>query len=612
MAPSDATRALPTRPPPPRDVEPATRPVPQPPTHDHPPAAAPPRRRPRTPAEVARSAVTTALPTSPPSHDDLEPPTERNEALPPRTSVTRTPVRRRPAPTATVAPAATEDDAPAEALEREQQGSFGKALAATAAATVAPGSGHLLLRRMRTGAVILGTFLLVIAVLAILVLTSDTTELLKTALSSNVLITVTVGCLVAGLAWVGVIVRTYVLARPAGLGAVQQAVGVVAVIALCSVVATPLGFGANLANSQRALLNDLFAGGGGTAAAEAIAKPKLNVLLVGSDAGPDRKGARTDTMMVANIDTKTGRTVLFALPRNIMYAQFPPDSPMGEEFPDGFHSQSDPLSGDYLLNAVYAWGLTHPKLAPAGPTQDPGLNLLHETVAHMSGLQLDYFVEVNMAGFASIIDAVGGLTMDVGPERIPIGGITPSGRHVRPDGYIEPGVQQLSGEQALAFARSRTGTSDYARMGRQRCLLQTILKQKSPTDLLTNFQGVASATTNSVSTNIPQAVLPALAALAGDGGISLESVSFDPSLPDPSEKDGHFSTGDPNFRYMRLVVQDAINRPPAPPAPPTSSAAAPTTRANSDSDDEDDEGAESETTPEKEDSAAPTSLAESC
>jgi polyisoprenyl-teichoic acid--peptidoglycan teichoic acid transferase len=514
--------------------------------------------------------------------------------------VARTPTRRRRPEPAEVADEAAD---PTPESESQPRSSFGKALVAAAASTVAPGSGHLMLHRARTGAVILGTFILVIAVLAILVLTSDTAQLLKTALSSNVLVMATVGCIVAALGWVAVIVRAYLLARPPGLGAARQAIGVATVVALCLVVAAPLGFGANLANSQRALLADLFAGGGGTSAAEAIAKPKLNVLLVGSDAGPDRTGARTDTMMVANIDTKTGRTVLFALPRNIQYAQFPKDSPMAEDFPKGFHDPSDPLSGDYLLNAVYAWGLTHPNVAPAGPTKDPGLNLLHETVSYMLGLQLDYYVEVNMAGFASIIDALGGLTVDVGPERIPIGGITPSGRHVRPDGYIQPGVQQLSGEQALAFARSRTNSSDYDRMGRQRCLLQTILTQKSPTDMLTNFQSVAAATTNSVSTNIPQAVLPALAALAGNG-ISLESVSFDPSLPDPSTKDGHFSTGDPNYPYMREVVQDAINRPPAPPAPPTS-APTPTTRAD------DDEEATTKKVKE-DDSAAPTSLADSC
>jgi LCP family protein required for cell wall assembly len=263
---------------------------------------------------------------------------------------------------------------------------------------------------------------------------------------------------------------------------------------------------------------------------------------------------------------------------------------------------------------VYAWGLTHPKVAPPGPTADPGLNLLHQTVSYMLGVQLDYYVEVNMAGFASIIDALGGLTVDVGPERLPVGGITPSGRHVAPDYYIPPGVQQLSGEQALAFARSRTGSSDYARMGRQRCLLQNIVSQKSATDILTNFQGVASATTNSVSTNIPQAVLPALAKLAGN--VTLESVSFDPSLPDPSTKDGHFSTGDPNFTYMRRVVQDAINRPAAPATPAPNAAAAPTTRANADHEAStgkkdkakgEEKGEEREST-----SAAPTPVANSC
>ena len=226
----------------------------------------------------------------------------------------------------------------------------------------------------------------------------------------------------------------------------------------------------------------------------------------------------------------------------------------------------------------------------------------------MLGLQLDYYAEVNMAGFASIIDALGGITVDVGPERIAIGGITPSGRLVRPDGYIEPGVQELDGAQALAFARSRTNSSDYARMGRQRCLLQSILTQKSPTDVLANFRGVAAATSNSVSTNIPQAVLPALATLAGSDTLTLESLSFDPDLPDPEEANGRFNTGHPDFPYMRQVVQDAIHRdvaavpqvlptPTPTPSPSASSTATP------------DEGPTSVLPPA---SAVPTSVAASC
>jgi LCP family protein required for cell wall assembly len=530
-----------------------------------------------------------------------------------KTGASRVPPTRVPARSAT---GATESGATGRRSAQRRGSSarrprtLGRALLATAAATVAPGSGHLILRRQRTGALILGVFLLLLVALVALGLSARRAELLENLLSTRVLTIIAVGCVVAALAWIAVIVHTYLLARPRKLDVGRQMLGVVVVTALCLVVAAPLGFGANLANSQRNLLDSLFTGGGGTAAEEAIAKPRLNILLVGSDAGPDRTGARTDTMMVASIDTRTSRTTLFALPRNIGHAQFPPGSPMEEKFPDGFYDKSDPLSGNYLLNAVYAYALEHPTLAPLGPTADPGLNMLHQTIAYMLGLQLDYFVEVNMAGFASIIDALGGLTVDVGPERLPVGGITPSGKHVAPDYYIPAGVQQLSGEQALAFARSRTGSSDYARMGRQRCLLQYILQQKSPTDLLTNFQGVAKATTNSVSTNIPQQVLPQLVSLAGTGNLSLESVSFDPSLPDPDSDDGKFNTLWPDFEFMREVVQNSINKPPPPPATPTLAAApsaAPTTTKGKPS-----KSNTPETTSAPSASTRPQSLADSC
>jgi polyisoprenyl-teichoic acid--peptidoglycan teichoic acid transferase len=484
---------------------------------------------------------------------------------------------------------------------------FGRALLAAAAATIAPGSGHLMLGHRRSGAAILGVFLAGLAAVVALLLTVPRANLIQTVLSSRSLIIGAAVCMVAALAWIGVIIRTYLIGRPAALDPGRRAIGALTVCCLCLLVAAPLGYGANVANSQRNLLETLFRGGdGGTPAAEAIAKPRLNILLVGSDAGPDRTGARTDTMMVASIDTRSGRTTLFGLPRNIGYAQFPVGSPMYEEFPEGFHNRADPTSGDYLLNAVYAWGHQHPELAPRTPTADPGLNLLHQTVSQMLGLQLDYYAEVNMAGFASIIDALGGITVDVGPERIAIGGITPSGRLVRPDGYIEPGVQKLDGAQALAFARSRTNSSDYARMGRQRCLLQNILAQKSPTDVLANFRGVAAATSNSVSTNIPQAVLPALATLAGSDTLTLESLSFDPDLPDPEESNGRFNTGHPDFPYMRQVVQDAINRdvaavPPVLPTPTPSPSASSTATP--------DDGPTSVLPPAR---AVPTSVAASC
>jgi LCP family protein required for cell wall assembly len=490
-----------------------------------------------------------------------------------------------------------------------------RALLTTLAATVLPGSGHLILRRYRTGAAVLGAFLLGIATLLVVVVRADRSDLLGSLMSSRTMSLGIIGLVVAALAWMAVIVRTYVLARPTGLRAGQRALGIGVVTALCLSVAAPLGFGAELANSQRQLLDRLFPSlGGGTPASEAIGKPRLNVLLVGSDAGPDRRGARTDTMMVASVDTRTGRTILFGLPRNIQRAEFPNGSPMARRYPNGFHDPADPLSGDYLLNAVYAYAHANPDVAPPGPTSDPGLNLLHSAVETMLGLKLDYYVEVNMAGFAAIIDAVGGLTVDVGPQPLPVGGITPTGRHVKPDRYIPSGVQHLDGTDTLAVARSRTNTDDYTRMGRQRCLLQYVLQQKSPTDLLTNFQAVANATTNSVSTNIPQQVLPALVKVADNpGATALESVSFDPNLADPGERDGRFDTSRPDVAFMRQVVQEAIAGPrataPAPAttaAPPATAPRSPTGRNRGGDTDED------APTTRPEPTSGPVSLAQSC
>lgn len=453
--------------------------------------------------------------------------------------------------------------APVKRRGRRRPRTLGRALLTTAAATVAPGTGHLMLHRRRTGWLILGPFLLAVALLVGLVLTQRLSDLLAPLLSSGGLAVAGAACLVAALVWVAVIVRTWIIAQPRGLDGGRRAVGVLAVTALCLLVAGPLGFAANLANSSRTVLGDLFADDAGSAAALG---PRVNVLLVGSDAGPDRTGTRTDTMMVASIDTATGRTTLFSLPRNIAYAPFPPGSRMAEEFPDGFHDSAGP-SGNYYLNAVYAYAHEYPALAPDGPTDDVGLNLLHQTISYMLGLKLDYYVELNMAGFAAIVDSLGGLQVDVGPDRIPIGGISPAGRAVPPTGYIEPGVQQLDGEDALAFARSRTNSTDYVRMGRQRCLIQSILDQNQPAELLANFRSIAQATTDSVSTDIPQQALPDLLSIA-DGPLQLESVAFDPNLPDPDQDDGRFNTGDPDFELMREVVREAINRDPAA-TPPT-------------------------------------------
>ena len=169
-------------------------------------------------------------------------------------------------------------------------------------------------------------------------------------------------------------------------------------------------------------------------------------------------------------------------------------------------------------------------------------------------------------------------------------------------------MQQLNGAQALAFARSRTNSSDYARMGRQRCLMQYILSQKSPTDVLTNFRGGGRGDHQQRLHQHP-AGRAAGAGHAGRVGHAdrWRACRSIPTCPIPSEPNGRFNTGHPDFPYMRQVVQDAIDRdvaavPPALPTP-TADARAPRSTATPD------EGPTSVLPPA---SAVPTSVAASC
>jgi LCP family protein required for cell wall assembly len=452
---------------------------------------------------------------------------------------------------------------------------LGRALLAVAAAAVLPGSGHLLLQRRRSGMLILAIFVVLVVGVAAVVITLGRTRLMIFALDTRALTGVTAACVAAALLWIAVVVRTYLIGCPPSTGTSRRVVGVTVVALLGLVVAVPFGAAAELAQSQRTLVSSLFPSDAAGAARPLPAQ--LNVLLFGSDAGSDRTGTRSDSMMVASVDTTTSRAVVFGLPRNIEHAPFPPGSVMAAKFPRGFFDPRNPLSGDYLLNAEYTYGNMHPELAPAEPSADRGLNLLMSSVGQMLGIPVNYYVKVDMAGFAAIIDAIGGVTINVGPVPLPIGGVLPDGTHVKPDGYVPAGVHHLDGNQALWYVRSRRNSDDYSRMSRQRCLIHTVLAEKSVTDLLTHFQAVAAATTESVSTDVPQSFLPVLATLAGDTqNQQIDSIAFDPSLRDPDRPDGRFDPADPDFGYMRQVVSAAIaDQPAGDTAQPTTTTAAP-------------------------------------
>jgi polyisoprenyl-teichoic acid--peptidoglycan teichoic acid transferase len=254
-------------------------------------------------------------------------------------------------------------------------------------------------------------------------------------------------------------------------------------------------------------------------------------------------------VIVAHVETATGRTTLFSLPRNLQDLPFPADSPLAALYPDGFDAGSESES---LLNAVYRNGpAAHPDAL--GPTTDPGADWLKLGVGEALGLPIDYYVLVNLEGFSRLVDALGGITVNVN-YYVPVNG-EPS-RGILPDDYIAPGPNQvMDGTRALDFARGRFGLSDYLRMDRQRCVISAIVEAADPVTLLTQYRELAATTQDIVSTDVPAGVLGDMVELGlRVKDAEIRSVVFNDTVIDPAY---------PDYDRIRALVQEAL----APPAP---------------------------------------------
>jgi LCP family protein required for cell wall assembly len=429
---------------------------------------------------------------------------------------------------------------PAAARHGRDRG-LGRAVGLAALNALIPGTAFLAAGRRVLGTVTLLVFVLLVGA-AIWLATGGRRTVVLTAVDADQLLWVVGAIALVALLWVIVIVAGYLLLVPRGMPRGRRAVVVPAVIA------------STVAIAQRDFIAGVFDADGESATVEDTPDPfgdqeRVNVLLLGGDGGEGRDGVRTDTVIVASIATDTGETTLFSLPRNLEDLPFPADSPLAAIYPEGFESGNESES---LLNAVYRNGpADHPDVL--GPTDDPGADFLKLGVGEALGLDIDYFVLVNLDGFSRLVDALGGITVNVN-YWVPINGDPGTGR--LPDDYITPGPDQhMDGFTALQFARGRFGLTDYDRMARQRCTIDAIIDAAAPATLLRKYQELAATTQDILSTDIPRSALDdfvELGFLVKDANV--QSVVFDAGVIDPAY---------PDYDLMRQIVQDAI----APPAP---------------------------------------------
>jgi LCP family protein required for cell wall assembly len=187
-----------------------------------------------------------------------------------------------------------------------------------------------------------------------------------------------------------------------------------------------------------------------------------------------------------------------------------------------------------LLNAIYR---NVPEQNPGLLQSDnPGADATKLAVSGALGIPIDYYLLINLDGFRQLVDALGGITVNIN-EEIPIGGDRQKG--VRPHDWIQPGKDvHLDGYHALWFARSRWSGTDYDRMRRQRCTMNALIQQADPAKVLSRYEAIAEASKQIVRTDIPSSLLPAFVDLAMKvKGAKLSSLVFDDDLIRPSRPD---------------------------------------------------------------------------
>lgn len=349
------------------------------------------------------------------------------------------------------------------------------------------------------------------------------------------LLLICLGLLAIALSWVWLILDAWRLGYQ-GRPSPAVTAGSAALAALqVLVTAGPLTYAANMAWTARQTLGTVFTGGSLAAPVDS----RYNILLIGGDAGEGRRGLRNDTNILLSVNARTGAIAQIAIPRNLARAPFPNTTQAHRKLPKGFVSAQK----DNKFNAIYKYGMDNPTLFAGG--KDVGATAVKQATSGVTGLDVQYYVMVDLHGFEAMIDALGGVEIDV-RKRVPKAGILDK----KVNAYIETGRQRLNGPDALWFARSRYGSDDYQRMTRQRCVMKAAMNQLDPMTVLTRYRAIAKTSPELVSTDLPQDGLASLAKLAlASRNHPVQHLALTPPL---------VRTGKPNYPDIQRRVQDLI------------------------------------------------------
>ena len=190
----------------------------------------------------------------------------------------------------------------------------------------------------------------------------------------------------------------------------------------------------------------------------AFASGKITVLMMGSDRREGEEQSRSDTLMVAFVDLDQKQIRLLSMPRDTYV--------------------TIPTTGEQTkINHSYAYG---------------GVDLVKQTLESNFGIKCDYYMDVDFQGFIDVIDALGGITLDV-----------PRDMYYPDEGIdLTAGVQDLDGSKALQFCRFRSdGQGDLGRIDRQQAFLVAMKEKMFSAGTLLKIPDICSAVMENMQTD---------------------------------------------------------------------------------------------------------------
>lgn len=233
----------------------------------------------------------------------------------------------------------------------------------------------------------------------------------------------------------------------------------------------------------------------------ALLQQPFNVLLIGVDARPEHPeaGVRSDTLIVVRVDPVAKWAAMLSIPRD-SFVKIP---------------YREDVEGTKITLA-YTYGFQHPEIYGAGTRPaDAGQALAADTVEEFLGLTIDYTAQVDPGGFETVLDALGGIVVDVPHAMLDAEYPTDDFGYQRL--LIEPGLQRMDGHTALLYARTRHVDNDFGRSRRQQQVLQSTYCKVKGQDLLKQVELVPhllDIVQTSILTNLPLNDLGTLRGLA--------------------------------------------------------------------------------------------------